>query len=188
MNEAPLPILSIGYTGRKFDDFVEVLRERGVTHLVDVRTTPFSKFHEAYNRIELEDALKPTGIKYIFMGDLLGGRPDDRECYDDYGRVVYAKVADKEFFQRGIRQLLRGAITHPRVLCLMCSELRPEQCHRSKLIGEALKLLNVSVQHIDHTDALVDHEAIMSRIDSGQMKLFDEASSSRKTYRRASHE
>lgn len=188
MNDAALTILSIGYTGRKFDDFVRVLREKGVTHLVDVRTSPYSKFHEAYNRIELEDALKSTGIRYIFMGDLLGGRPDDRECYDEDGRVVYAKVADKEFFQRGIRQLLRGAVTHQRVLCLMCSELRPEQCHRSKLIGEALKLLNVRVQHIDQSDSLADQEAIMARIDSGQMKLFDEASSSRKAYRRASHE
>jgi len=188
MNEAASTILSIGYTGRKFDDFVRVLRDRGVTHLVDVRTAPYSKFHEAYNRIELEDALKPTGIKYIFMGDLLGGRPDDRECYDDDGRVVYAKVADKEFFQRGIRQLLRGAITHHRVLCLMCSELRPEQCHRSKLIGEALKLLNVSVQHIDQSDSLADQDTVMARIDSGQLKLFDEASSSRKAYRRAAHE
>lgn len=188
MLQTPHSILSIGYTGRRFDDFLKLLREHGVTHLVDVRTAPYSRFHEAYNRIELENALKTTEIKYIFMGDLLGGRPDDRECYNEDGRVVYAKVAEKEFFQKGIHQLLRGAVTHQRVLCLMCSELRPEHCHRSKLIGEALKMLDVRIQHIDQSDSLADQDAIMARIDSGQMKLFDEASSSRKAYRRSPHE
>jgi uncharacterized protein (DUF488 family) len=181
-------ILTIGYTGRKFEEFLAILQARGVTHLVDVRTAPYSRFSESYNQAELEDSLKQSGIKYVFIGNLLGGRPNDPDCYDDDGRVVYSKVASKEYFQKGIGQLLNGTKAVGRVLCLMCSELRPEQCHRSKLIGQALQEKNVNVLHIDEREFLVDQATVMSRVDSGQMKLFDEYSTSRKTYRHNPYE
>ena len=41
----------------------------------------------------------------------------------------------------------------------MCSEGRPEQCHRSKLIGEALAAAGIPVCHIDEDGGLLTQDA-----------------------------
>jgi hypothetical protein len=37
----------------------------------------------------LKFKLEEKGIKYVFVGDTLGGLPEDRSCYDYNGKVVY---------------------------------------------------------------------------------------------------
>lgn len=63
-----MTIFTIGYGGRSFNDLVEILKQQKVTHLVDVRTSPYSKFAEEFNRDALERTLPEFGPKYIFMG------------------------------------------------------------------------------------------------------------------------
>ncbi len=77
--------------------------------------------------------MKLAGIRYVFMGDLLGGRPQDPSCYEN-GHVIYSLVRQKPFFCKGLDRLLDAAAKAIRV-SLLCSESRPEDCHRSKLIG-----------------------------------------------------
>lgn len=175
-------ILTIGYGGRSLEDIRACLQRFRVTHLVDVRTSPFSRANEAFNRDELESAFSGNEIKYVFMGDKLGGRPPDRSCYDEDGKVVYDAVRALPDFRRGIDQLIRGAVEHHRVICVMCSELRPEECHRSKLIGEELSGRGVDVEHITETGLLASQEDVMGRVNGGQPDLFGEPLKSRKTY------
>jgi uncharacterized protein (DUF488 family) len=77
-----------------------------------------------------------ASIRYLFMGDLLGGRPEPRECYDAEGKVDYDRVEAQEFYQRGIERLLDG-ITRFHV-CIMCAEEDPSHCHRRLLITRTL--------------------------------------------------
>ena len=68
-------------------------------------------------------------------------------------------------------------------VALMCSEGRPEQCHRSKLIGEVLTEGGIPVMHIDDDGKLVSHSAVIARLTQGQMDLFGGPSfTSRKRY------
>ena len=178
-----MTIYSVGYGGRTLDELVELLKRFGITHLVDVRTSPFSKFATDFNRDVLQERSPTFGVKYVFMGAELGGRPDCRDCYDEEGRVLYEVVKSQEFFRRGIRQLLKGASAEGRRLCMLCSERKPEECHRSKLIGEALTVENVEVAHISEEGQLLDQAQVMSRVLGLQADLFDEAHrTSRKTY------
>ena len=65
----------------------------------------------------------------------------------------------------------------------MCSEGKPETCHRSKLIGASLAEMGVPVLHIDENDELQSQEAIIARITGGQLGLFGEIEfTSRKRY------
>ena len=80
--------------------------------------------------------LKNNGIKYVFLGDKLGGLPADDTCYHD-GKVDYDLVKEKDFFKEGLRRLIT-ANTNGVKLAIMCSESKPEACHRSKLIGQEL--------------------------------------------------
>ncbi|RME57192.1 MAG: hypothetical protein D6790_13665, partial [Caldilineae bacterium] len=55
---------------------------------------------------------------------------------------------------------------------IMCSEGKPENCHRSKLIARALVAAGVDVRHIDERDNLVSQEDVMLRVTGGQPSLF----------------
>ena len=109
------------------------------------------------------------------------GGPTTPACYVD-GKVDYQRVRAQPFFQAGIARL-ENAFAQQRRIVLMCSEGRPEECHRARLIGEALDVLHVPVVHIDENDALVAHAAVIQRLTDGQLSLFgQEEFTSRKRY------
>ena len=131
-----VPIYTIGYGNRSIEDFVKVLQQYGIKFLVDIRSQPYSKFHPDFSKEALEKRLKQYGMQYVFMGDALGGRPKDSACYLN-GKVDYAKVREQAFYQKGI-SYLRTAWEKQLCIALMCSEAKPQECHRSKLIGDTL--------------------------------------------------
>lgn len=68
-----MPILTAGYGNRGFDGFVALMKRHGVTHVVDVRSVPQSSYWEDFRRPRLERILPETGLRYVYMGDTLGG-------------------------------------------------------------------------------------------------------------------
>src|SRR5258708_34444218 len=96
------------------------------------------------------------------MGDTLGGRPSDRSCYKINGKVDYAIVRQKDFFKKGIERIRMAYEKDLRVV-LLCSESRPEQCHRSKLIGSGLHQEKILVQHIDENGGPQDQTGTTRR-------------------------
>ena len=66
---------------------------------------------------------------------------------------------------------------------LMCSEGKPEECHRCKLIGVTLTTQDIPVIHIDENDEQVTQEQAVERLTGGQLSMFgDETFHSRKKY------
>ena len=67
----------------------------------------------------------------------------------------------------------------------MCSEGKPEMCHRSKLIGQTLVDEDMRIAHIDERDQLISQEDVLLRLIKGQPSLFDDffKHTSRKKYR-----
>jgi uncharacterized protein (DUF488 family) len=118
------------------------------------------------------------------MGDSLGGRPSDVTCYDSSGKVDYALVANRDFYKAGIDRLLKARSQGFRLI-LMCSEAKPENCHRSKLIATSLLALGMDVQHIDEQNRMIDQDELRGRYYGGQLPLLDDMSvpgRSRKRY------
>lgn len=156
------PLYTIGHGNRKAADFLALLKVYGIEYLVDVRSVPFSRFHPQFNRNTLESFLAQHGIRYVFMGDELGGRPKDVSCYLK-GKVDYEILKTKEFFKRGIERL-RTAYNKDLNLAIMCSERNPCECHRSKLIAPVLTAGNIIVKHIDEQGKLKDHSTVINEI------------------------
>jgi uncharacterized protein (DUF488 family) len=140
------PIYTIGHSNGTLDGFLDLLEARQITALVDVRSRPFSAYAAQFNQPDLQPAVEARGIRYLFMGRELGGRPAGEEYYDEDGYVLYAKVAQAGFFLSGITRLERG-MTQFRV-ALMCSEEDPTDCHRRRLIARVLAARGVAVLHI----------------------------------------
>jgi len=168
---APTPALhSIGYGTRTLEQLVAVLQAHHIEFLLDVRTSPYSKFKPEFSREALAAALKRHGLRYVFMGDSLGGQPRDADCYVD-GKVDYDKVRQQDFFRTGLERLRKAHEQGLRVV-LMCSEGKPEQCHRSKMIGEALAAAGIPIAHIDEAGQLLTQTQVMDRLTGGQFDLF----------------
>lgn len=180
---AETAILTIGYGGRTLDEFLQLLCSHAVQYVVDVRSVPYSQHRPEFNRESLHTALADHGIKYLFMGDCLGGRPADSDCYID-GRVDYLRCRSKDWFQAGIKRL-QAASAGSHQIVLMCSEGKPENCHRTKLIGEEVVAQRGRVLHIDEKGNSVEHSEVMARLSDPQMGLFEPPASvtmSRKRY------
>jgi uncharacterized protein (DUF488 family) len=165
-----MPVYTIGYGARTIEEFVVVLKRYGIAYLLDVRSRPYSRYKPDFSRQALEQQLQAAGIRYVFMGDSLGGQPDDPDCYI-HGKVDYDKVRQKPFYQAGI-QRLHDAWQKQLPVVVMCSEGKPENCHRSKLIGQTLVETAVTLAHIDENDQLISQDDVLLRLTKGQPSLF----------------
>lgn len=165
------PLYTIGHSSRKAEDFLALLQKYDIRYLVDVRSRPYSRFHPQFNREILQAFLAENGITYVFMGDLLGGRPQEPSCYDENGRLDYALVQQQDFFIRGIERL-KTAYEKNTSLAIMCSERKPQDCHRSRLIGNALCAEQVALCHIDENGRIKDHTMILEMRDNKTGNLF----------------
>ena len=123
-----------------------LLDKHGVEVVADVRTSPYSRYNPQFNKRDLHCRLKRTGIRYVFFGKELGGRPDGDGFYDRDGHVNYGKVAETHWFQTGLDRLCDGAARFR--TALLCSEEDPAACHRLLLITRALDDRGVKVVHI----------------------------------------
>ncbi len=184
------PIYTIGYGAREIADFIAVLQRYDIAYLIDVRSRPYSRYKRDFSKEPLEEKLREAGIRYVFMGDSLGGLPDDRTCYDEDNKVDYAKVVERDFFLAGIERLTK-AQSQGLTVTIMCSEGKPEQCHRSKLIGKALARRGLPVAHIDENNELISQDEVLLRLTDGQPSLFGDEmlpGHSRKRYQGARDE
>ena len=180
-SELICPVYTIGYGARSFEALIAALRAHDISTLVDVRSAPYSRYKPEFSKDALEQELKRAGIRYVYLGDALGGRPADPDCYVD-DKVDYERVKGKAFYQAGIERV-RSAWQRGVRFALLCSEGRPEQCHRSILIGESLASLNIPVAHIDENDELCSQEEVIQRLTGGQLSLFGDLEfTSRKRY------
>ena len=138
-------VLTIGHSNHPLEAFLGLLGGRSVTALADVRSAPYSRFNPQFNRETLRGALAERGIRYVYLGRELGGRPDDPACYEG-GRIRYDRLARTDRFCEGLARVMRGAAEHR--IALMCAEKEPLDCHRTLLVARALEERGVEVAHI----------------------------------------
>ena len=140
-------LFTIGHSNHTEEKFLGLFREHDIDVLVDVRSQPLSRYNPQFNSNNLEMTLTAAGVRYIFMGDQLGGRPDGEEFCDGEGYVLYNRVAEAPFFLKGIERLEEVNLCQRRV-AIMCSEEDPAVCHRHLLVARVMADHGVHVQHI----------------------------------------
>ncbi|MEN6442912.1 MAG: DUF488 domain-containing protein [Methanoregula sp.] len=143
----PKQCYTIGYGNYPFDRFITFLQDLSIDAIIDVRSSPYSRFNPHFNRENLEKSLNRSDIGYRYMGDKIGGRYTDPGLLFPDGIVNYRKVQNTEKFQEGINEVL-SIISSGKKIALMCAEKEPERCHRFALISPVLQLKGISVIHI----------------------------------------
>ncbi len=165
-----LKLYTLGYTlfqdGPVIDikKMLDTLTKFNITHLVDVRSTPYSKQYPQCNADNLKVASKHYSIIYghmpelgakassiqdvfskasdIFFEDIFpipkSNRPEDTELYDYEDIVDFQKFRKDDYFSDGIKRL-ETAYDNNCTLALICSEKRPIDCHRYFLVSKTIE-------------------------------------------------
>jgi len=141
-----LIVFTIGHSNVSQEAFIALLKSHDIQVLVDVRSAPYSKYVPYFNGDVLKPAAVAAGVKYLYLGRELGGRPSERHFYDPDGHVRYDLLAESPEFHEGVERLLHGIREHR--VALMCNEEDPSECHRRLLVGRVLTERGVTVLHI----------------------------------------
>ena len=142
-----ITVYTVGHSNHEADAFVDLLGQHGIELVVDVRSTPYSRYVPQANRENLARTLESAGIAYRWMGGPLGGKPEGTS--GDYDELRASPA-----FRQGVDSLLDLAADSR--TAIMCSEGDHRQCHRHKLITPALLDHSARVLHIQREGNLVD--------------------------------
>jgi uncharacterized protein (DUF488 family) len=163
-----MSLYSIGHSNASIESFLALLRRHEVDLLVDTRSKPYSRYNPQFRREPLKRSLSGNGIKYVFMGQALGGRPENAAYYFESGKVNYERLAEARFFQQGIERLI--ALGQDHCAAFMCAEADYKHCHRYWLITRTLMRREVEVKHILHSGEVLTSES--AEFESDQLSLF----------------
>jgi uncharacterized protein (DUF488 family) len=147
---------TIGHSSHPPEHFVGLLRQHGIQVVADTRSTPYSRYTPQFDRESLGDMLASAGVKYLYLGGAVGGRPREESCYDSEGRMLYGRVAALPEFREAVERLQRGADEFR--VALLCSEEDPAHCHRRLLISRVLMGQGAEILHI-RGDGAVESDA-----------------------------
>lgn len=140
-------IFSIGHSTDTIKMFIEYLKHHKIDTVVDVRSVPYSRFANQFNKEDLSSSLKLSGIFYVPMGDNLGARYSEKELLFENGKIDFSKVVATNKFKDGIYRVETGVKKGHRI-ALMCSEKNPIECHRFSLISDYLYKKGYDVRHL----------------------------------------
>jgi uncharacterized protein (DUF488 family) len=157
-------VFSIGHGNKTIEEFVLELRSYDIRFLIDIRSKPYSKYSQHFSQQPLKAVLEREQIRYVYMGEQLGGLPThDSSCFTNDGKVDYDKLKEKDYFKGGLQRLV-NANERGIKICIMCSESDPKMCHRSKIIGVELQKKGVILQHIIGISKAINQEDILLKI------------------------
>lgn len=114
-------IHTVGHSTRDFDEMLAMLRNNGITHLVDVRSFPSSRKFPQWNQSAIIDALPPD-IEYRWIPKLGGRRHTPKGVSSANGAWQvkafrdYADYMDSDEFEEGLNEVLELA-EHGRRSC-----------------------------------------------------------------------
>jgi len=134
---------TIGYGGRKPEEFLDLLKQKGIKVVIDVRLRPDRASMGSFARAKSQDKgiqrlLSTAGIEYISvieLGNVFLEYADWRERY-------------QELLTKAGGLLIQRLENISCPFCLMCAEKSPEMCHRF-LIAEYLVSKGYEVEHIE---------------------------------------
>lgn len=131
-------LLTIGFTKKNAERFFETLRKSGARRVVDVRLNNASQLAGFAKKQDLAYFLdRICGMEYVHepllapTQEMLDEFKKQRGRWQAYEQRFLELMKERRIEERVSRELLADA-------CLLCSEDKPDHCHR-RLVAEYLR-------------------------------------------------
>lgn len=148
---------TIGYSDRKLEEFLELLRLYNIDCVIDVRNTPYARNNNrVYDKEIIEKQIKQSGINYIYMGDKLSIKNVHSQLKRKGKSMNFHNALEENSFNKGINKIVEG-IKRGHTIVLMCEEKNPFNCSRGIFLGYALKKEGIKLEHII-TDVMLKNQ------------------------------
>lgn len=144
-----IKIYTIGFTKKSAENFFTKLKNAGVKRLIDARLSNVSQLAGFAKRDDLHYFLKNIcNIDYIHIPELaptkeiLDAYKKQRGDWSEYEKRFFNLLSQRRIEERVSKETIDGG-------CLLCSEDKPDKCHR-RLVAEYLrdKWGNVDIEHL----------------------------------------
>lgn len=142
-----MDIYTIGHSNYTMEKLIEMLKFYNINTVVDIRGTPYSKYNVQFDKEKIKYTLNKEGFIYIYMAKELAAKRINKISYNVEGYSDFEKVVQEEDFIKGIERLKDGCNKGYRIALLGAMQ-DPIRCHRSVLVGRALKETGFDVMHI----------------------------------------
>ncbi len=159
-----MEIYTIGHSNYTVEKLIDMLRYYNINCVVDIRGTPYSKYNVQFDKETIRYTLSKAGFIYIYMAKELAAKRINKQSYNDEGYSDFEKVINEKEFLEGIERLKNGCNKGYNIALLGAMQ-EPIRCHRSILVGKALRKAGFDVKHI------LDDYSIASQDDIEQMLL-----------------
>lgn len=168
-------IWTVGHSTRTLGELVSLLRDAGVGALADIRRFPGSRRHPWFDRGALEESLPREGIRYVWLGESLGGRkkesvPAGRSPNGAWQVAAFRHYADAMTtpeFLAGVEALESLARETPTACA--CAERLWWQCHR-RVLSDLMLVRGWEVVHLLDPGKSARHELTeWARVDDGRL-------------------
>jgi uncharacterized protein (DUF488 family) len=141
-----MKLFTVGYGGRRPQEFIELLTACGIKTIVDVRLRPDRASLGSYSRAGSDDKgiarlLSSAGIGYVSfveLGNVFIDCPDWPERYKRLWERAGEILAER---------FLAAVPSLPQPFCLLCAEKETGSCHR-RFLAAFLADRGFTVEHI----------------------------------------
>jgi len=148
-NKKKINIFTIGFAGKSACEFFTKLKDAGVKRVIDIRLNNVSQLAGFTKKQDIEYFLREIGkIEYLHKPEFA----PTKSILDAYKK----KEIDWSEYERQFRELItdrqiENLVTRAQIdkACFLCSEAKPEKCHR-RLVAEYFQKRwgNVLIHHL----------------------------------------
>jgi uncharacterized protein (DUF488 family) len=120
-------VWTVGHSNVSIDTFLALLQSANIQTVIDCRSKPQSRWRQ-FGHSALARHLVYAGIFYEWRGDNIGGLSGNVNY-----QATLTEIADRAGRER---------------IAIMCSEGKPEQCHRGTALTPELEKRGIEVVHL----------------------------------------
>lgn len=85
-------LFTVGHSQHTPEYFINLLKRHNINCVLDVRSTPYSKYAEQFNRENVHAFLQNSSIRYSYMGKYFGARPTELKLYNNKDIWILKKL------------------------------------------------------------------------------------------------
>jgi uncharacterized protein (DUF488 family) len=145
----PQTIYTVGHSNLSFMKFIRLVEAHNITHIIDIRSIPYSRRAPWSNKSRLPELLRPFKIRYTYLGHKLGGKKQNIEQLSKQQGVTPQAI-----YEQAIKVLQQLSLRNR--IVLLCTESDPANCHRQHVIAQTLLNAGMKVAHILRDGTLKD--------------------------------